>query len=70
VVHDDAMLRDFTNNPDPSLDLGMDGSFGDFRVLFYGCYDSATYGQNTLKPALEKKGFSSDVAHESRGFSS
>jgi len=47
----------FKNDPDPKYDLGKDGAFSEFKVLFFASYMSDMYGAQTLKPALEKKGF-------------
>lgn len=57
VKHDAGMLLDYKNDPSPHLDLGKDGAFSDFNVLFFAAYDSNTYGEKTLLPALRKKGF-------------
>lgn len=55
VVHSPDMLLDYKNDADPRFDLGQDGAFGEFRVLF--CEMNNCYGRDTLLPALEKKGF-------------
>jgi len=58
VRHDAALLEKYQNDKDPKLDLGIDGAFSEFRVLFFVAFDGGGYGGgNTLQPALKKKGF-------------
>jgi len=55
VEHDEHLLSQYGNDPDPTLDLGADGAFSQFKVLFGTFYHST--GVSTLVPALKKKGF-------------
>jgi hypothetical protein len=61
VTHTESILLDFKNDPSPSMDLGADGAFSKFIVLIVD-FHLTSGAEQTLIPALHKKGFKVTVA--------